>query len=100
MAITTLIPNFPNIEFGAHLHTTPNTWQEKIKAAYENGCKRFDGAMKGFGGCPMAADDLTGNMPTEKMFSYFNNLNISTGLNGTEFTNSLLLANQVFDHAE
>lgn len=95
-----LIPTFPNIEFGAHLHTTPNTWQEKITAAYENGCKRFDGAMKGFGGCPMAADDLTGNMPTENMFSYFNNLNISTGLNETEFTHSLLLANQVFDHAE
>ena len=95
-----LIPTFPNIEFGAHLHTTPNTWQEKITAAYENGCKRFDGAMKGFGGCPMATDDLTGNMPTENMFSYFNNLNISTGLNETEFTHSLLLANQVFDHAE
>lgn len=95
-----LIPTFPNIEFGAHLHTTPNTWQEKIAAAYENGCKRFDGAMKGFGGCPMAADDLTGNMPTENMFYYFNNLNLETGLNETEFTNSLLLANQVFDHAE
>jgi hydroxymethylglutaryl-CoA lyase len=95
-----LIPTFPNIEFGAHLHTTPNTWQEKIVAAYENGCKRFDGAMKGFGGCPMATDDLTGNMPTENMFSYFNNLNISTGLNETEFTHSLLLANQVFDHAK
>ncbi len=95
-----LIPTFPNIEFGAHLHTTPNTWQEKIEAAYKNGCKRFDGAMKGFGGCPMATDDLTGNMPTENMFSYFNNLNLETGLNETEFTNSLLLANQVFDHAE
>jgi hydroxymethylglutaryl-CoA lyase len=95
-----LIPTFPNIEFGAHLHTTPNTWQEKIEAAYENGCKRFDGAMKGFGGCPMAADDLTGNMPTENMFSYFKNLNLETSLNEVEFTHSLLLANQVFDHAE
>ena len=94
-----LIPTFPNIEFGAHLHTTPNTWQEKIVAAYENGCKRFDGAMKGFGGCPMANDELTGNMPTENMFSYFNNLNFSTGLNELEFINSLQLANQVFDHA-
>jgi hydroxymethylglutaryl-CoA lyase len=95
-----LIPTFPNIEFGAHLHTTPNTWQEKITAAYENGCKRFDGAMKGFGGCPMAADDLTGNMPTENMFFYFKNLKLETGLNETEFTHSLHLANQVFDHAE
>ena len=95
-----LIPTFPNIEFGAHLHSTPNTWQEKIAAAYENGCKRFDGAMKGFGGCPMATDDLTGNMPTENMFSYFKNLNLETSLNEIEFTHSLLLANQVFDHAE
>lgn len=95
-----LIPTFPNIEFGAHLHTTPNTWQEKIEAAYENGCKRFDGAMKGFGGCPMATDDLTGNMPTENMFFYFKNLNLEIGLNEAEFTNSLLLANQVFDHVE
>jgi len=95
-----LIPTFPNIEFGAHLHTTPNTWQEKIEAAYENGCKRFDGAMKGFGGCPMAADDLTGNMPTENMFFYFKNLKLETGLNEAEFNNSLHLANQVFDHAE
>jgi len=95
-----LIPTFPNIEFGAHLHTTPNTWQEKIEAAYENGCKRFDGAMKGFGGCPMAADDLTGNMPSENMFFYFKNSNLEIGLNEAEFTNSLLLANQVFDHAE
>lgn len=95
-----LIPTFPNIEFGAHLHSTPNTWQEKIAAAYENGCKRFDGAMKGFGGCPMATDDLTGNMPTENMFSYFKNLNLETSLNEVEFTHSLLLANQVFDHAE
>lgn len=94
-----LIPTFPNIEFGAHLHTTPNTWQEKIEAAYENGCKRFDGAMKGFGGCPMAADDLTGNMPTENMFYYFNNLNLETSLNEVGFTNSLLLANQVFENA-
>lgn len=95
-----LIPTFPNIEFGAHLHTTPNTWQEKIEAAYENGCKRFDGAMKGFGGCPMAADDLTGNMPTENMYAYFNDMGLQTGIDVNEFANALILANQVFDHAE
>ncbi|REG88085.1 hydroxymethylglutaryl-CoA lyase [Winogradskyella sediminis] len=66
-----LIPNYSNIEFGAHLHTTPTTWFEKVEAAYNAGCRRFDGAIQGFGGCPMAKDDLTGNMPTEKMFSYF-----------------------------
>jgi hydroxymethylglutaryl-CoA lyase len=66
-----LIPKYPNIEFGAHLHTTPDKWFEKIDAAYKAGCKRFDGAIQGFGGCPMAKDDLTGNMPTEKLLSYF-----------------------------
>ena len=66
-----LIPKYPNIEFGAHLHTTPAKWHEKIDAAYQAGCRRFDGAIQGFGGCPMAKDELTGNMPTEKMLSYF-----------------------------
>lgn len=66
-----LIPRLPNIEFGAHLHTTPDTWYEKVDSAYLAGCKRFDGALKGFGGCPMAKDDLTGNMPTEHLVAYF-----------------------------
>lgn len=75
-----LIPQYPHIEFGAHLHTTPATWFEKVDAAYKAGCMRFDGAIQGFGGCPMAKDELTGNMPTEKLLSYFtskkcNNLN-------------------------
>lgn len=70
---STLIPEFPNVEFGAHLHTTPEKWEEKIAVAYNSGCRRFDGAIKGFGGCPMAKDDLTGNMPTEKMVDYFKN---------------------------
>lgn len=66
-----LIPKYPHIEFGAHLHTTPTTWHEKVDAAYKAGCRRFDGAIQGFGGCPMAKDELTGNMPTEKLLSYF-----------------------------
>ena len=75
-----LIPKYPHIEFGAHLHTTPTTWFEKVDAAFKAGCLRFDGAIQGFGGCPMAKDELTGNMPTEKLLSYFtaqklNNLN-------------------------
>lgn len=69
---STLIPEYPELEIGAHLHTTPETWKEKIEAAYNSGCRRFDGAIAGYGGCPMAADDLTGNMPTEKMIAYFN----------------------------
>jgi len=65
-----LIPQYKDIEFGAHLHTTPSTWFEKVDAAYKAGCRRFDGAIQGFGGCPMAKDELTGNMPTEKVLSY------------------------------
>ena len=66
-----LIPLYPEIEFGAHLHTSPGSWFEKIDAAYKAGCKRYDGAIQGFGGCPMAKDELIGNMPTEKLLSYF-----------------------------
>lgn len=65
-----LIPKYPNLEFGAHLHTTPDTWQEKIDAAYRAGCRRFDGAILGYGGCPMAADELVGNMPMENLLTY------------------------------
>lgn len=65
-----LIPAYPEIEFGAHLHTTPGAWFEKVDSAYKAGCRRFDGAIQGYGGCPMAADALTGNMPTEKLISY------------------------------
>jgi len=67
---STLIKTFPTVEFGAHLHTTPDTWHEKVLAAYNAGCRRFDGAIKGFGGCPMATDELTGNMPTEKLLTF------------------------------
>ncbi len=65
-----LIPNYSKIEFGAHFHTTKSTWFEKIDAAYKAGCRRFDGAIQGYGGCPMAKDELVGNMPTEKLLSY------------------------------
>ena len=71
---TSLIPKYNNIEFGAHFHTLPNHWFNKINSAYESGCKRFDGAILGFGGCPMAKDELTGNIPTEKLLSYFNTI--------------------------
>jgi len=66
-----LISRYPDLEIGAHLHTTPDTWEEKIAAAARGGCLRYDGAIRGFGGCPMAKDDLTGNMPTENLFQYF-----------------------------
>ena len=91
-----LIPNFPTIEFGAHLHTQPTNWLEKVDAAYKSGCRRFDGALKGYGGCPMAKDDLTGNMPTENMIMYFNANNISNTINVDELNKSLLLSSQIF----
>lgn len=73
-----LIPKYPHLEFGAHLHTTSDTWFEKIDAAYKSGCRRFDGAILGYGGCPMAADELVGNMPTEYLLNYPQPLKEST----------------------
>ena len=83
-----LIKQFPQIEFGAHLHTTPDKWFEKVDAAYNAGCTRFDGAIQGFGGCPMAKDDLTGNMPTEKLLSYFTTKKALTNTSPMSFESS------------
>lgn len=94
----TLIPAFPKMEIGAHLHTTPDTWEEKVKAAYEAGCRRFDGALKGIGGCPMAADQLTGNMPTERMIGYFQDQKIALGLNADALQASIRMAQEIFAH--
>jgi hydroxymethylglutaryl-CoA lyase len=91
-----LIPPYPDVEFGAHLHTEPHNWREKIEAAYSNGCRRFDGALKGFGGCPMAKDDLTGNMPTEKMIGHFTENHVALGLNLDALDASLLASSDVF----
>lgn len=92
-----LIKAYPAIEFGAHLHTTPNSWFEKIDAAYKAGCLRFDGAIKGYGGCPMAKDDLTGNMPTEKMLSYFTANKIETNLSAMSFESAYNEALKIFN---
>lgn len=91
-----LIPKYPHIEFGAHLHTTPDKWFEKVDAAYKAGCRRFDGAIQGFGGCPMAKDDLTGNMPTEKMLSYFTSQKADTGLSPMSFESAYNEALKIF----
>lgn len=90
-----LIPKYPEIEFGAHLHTTPTTWFEKVDAAYKAGCLRFDGAIQGFGGCPMAKDELTGNMPTEKLLSYFTS-NKHNNLNAMSFESAYNEATKIF----
>jgi len=91
-----LIPKFPNIEFGAHLHTTPTSWHEKVDAAYMSGCRRFDGAIQGFGGCPMAKDELTGNMPTEKMLSYFTAAKADSNINTMSFESAHNEATKIF----
>ncbi|MGB5377026.1 hydroxymethylglutaryl-CoA lyase [Muriicola sp.] len=91
-----LIPMYPAVEFGAHLHTTPSSWHEKIDAAYKAGCRRYDGAIQGFGGCPMAKDELTGNMPTEKMLSYFTSKKADTNVSWTVFEAAYNKATQVF----
>lgn len=91
-----LIPQYPQIEFGAHLHTTPMQWFDKADAAYKAGCRRFDGAIQGFGGCPMAKDDLTGNMPTEKLLSYFASQKIPTNTSPMSFESAYNEATKVF----
>lgn len=93
-----LIPELPSVEFGAHLHSVPELVQSKVAAAIDAGCKRFDGAIKGFGGCPMAKDDLTGNMHTELMKSYLDDNSYLTRLNEEEFKKAFELANEVFPH--
>lgn len=91
-----LITKYPEIEFGAHLHTTPNKWFEKVDAAFKAGCRRFDGAIQGFGGCPMAKDDLTGNMPTEKLLSYFTTQKQNTNTSPMSFESAYNEATKVF----
>ena len=91
---TTLIKEYPLIEFGAHFHTTTENWKEKVVAAYKSGCKRFDGALKGYGGCPMANDKLVGNMPTENLVSYFST---NLELDQNELKKALNLSNIIFN---
>jgi hydroxymethylglutaryl-CoA lyase len=91
-----LVPKYPKIEFGAHLHTTPDKWHEKIDAAYKAGCRRFDGAIQGFGGCPMAKDELTGNMPTERMLSYFTAAKADSNLRAMSFESAYNEATKLF----
>lgn len=95
---TSLTKKFTGIEFGAHLHSTPTTRLEKIEAAYRSGCQRFDGAMKGFGGCPMAKDDLVGNMATETILSFLDSKQDAPLLDRHEFEIAMAMADQVFPH--
>ncbi|RIJ42442.1 hydroxymethylglutaryl-CoA lyase [Pontibacter oryzae] len=91
-----LIPAFEHIEFGAHLHTTPTTWKEKVEAAYAAGCQRYDGALRGYGGCPMAKDELVGNMPTENLVDFFENKGVNLNLNKTALQAAMAASEAVF----
>ncbi|HEU5165482.1 MAG TPA: hydroxymethylglutaryl-CoA lyase [Chitinophagaceae bacterium] len=91
-----LVESLPSTEIGVHLHSTSENWHQKLEAALKAGCRRFDGALKGIGGCPMANDDLVGNMNTEWMISYFEKNNMTTGLNKDALAESLRIAGQIF----
>lgn len=91
-----LIPAYPDVEFGAHFHTQAQAWHEKIESAYNYGCRRFDAAIKGLGGCPMAKDDLTGNMPTENLLSFAFDKNIESGLDYLELIQAMAITNEIF----
>jgi hydroxymethylglutaryl-CoA lyase len=91
------VSSFPHIEFGAHLHSTRDTIPEKVLAGLAGGCMRFDGALKGFGGCPMAKDELVGNMATEVMIDTLESSGEKLELNKTELSEAMKLANYVFN---
>ena len=91
-----LIPEFPEVEFGAHLHTTPQAWKEKVDAAFKAGCRRFDSAIKGYGGCPMAEDQLTGNMPTENLLLYLESKDATESIDFSMFDKAVDYSSKVF----
>lgn len=93
---SSLIPAYPKLEIGAHFHTQAHNWEEKVRTAYEHGCRRFDGAIKGFGGCPMAKDDLMGNMPTENLVAFFEEEKVKTGVDRDQFLEAMRQAVEVF----
>jgi hydroxymethylglutaryl-CoA lyase len=91
-----LIPAYPDVEFGAHFHTRPDSWKANIEAAYSNGCRRFDSAIKGFGGCPMAEDELVGNMATEDLIAFMDEKGVETGLDREAFSRAAQEALRTF----
>ena len=91
-----LIPRFPNVEFGAHFHATAEKRRGKLAAAWDGGCRRFDSAMMGFGGCPFAEDELVGNIATESLLEFLHEQRVDSGLNTTELQQAAILAGQLF----
>ncbi|MDB5125327.1 MAG: hydroxymethylglutaryl-CoA lyase [Mucilaginibacter sp.] len=91
-----LCAQFPSTEFGIHLHATPDAWYEKTEAAYQSGCKRFDTALKGYGGCPMAKDELTGNIATENLIGYLQSQNEHLELDFDKFQEAMEYSGRIF----
>jgi hydroxymethylglutaryl-CoA lyase len=94
--LKTVIPAYPDTTIGVHLHATSLNWKAKLDAAVQAGCRRFDGALKGIGGCPMAGDDLVGNMDTNLMIPYFNELNLLNNLNEQALSECIAIADELF----
>jgi hydroxymethylglutaryl-CoA lyase len=91
-----LIPSMPEVNIGAHLHCTSTNWKGKLNAAWEAGCRRYDSAMRGFGGCPMAEDELVGNLATENLIAFLDEKNISLSLNKNSFQDAWNFSGTVF----
>ena len=95
-----LLPEFTRTQIGAHLHTTPDSWKEKMDAAYSNGCRRFDSVFSGYGGCPMAEDELVGNMPTENLVRYFKEMNFDIGISNEAIKKALDASDRIYGRFE
>jgi hydroxymethylglutaryl-CoA lyase len=95
-ALNTLIPKYPATTIGVHLHSTPSNWKQKLEAAVNAGCTRIDGALKGIGGCPMAQDDLVGNMNTEWIIDYLEERNLLNNIDKAALEKCLELASRIF----
>lgn len=91
-----LVSSFPNVEFGIHLHSTPSSWLEKIEAAWESGCRRFDSSLRGYGGCPMASDNLTGNIATESLISFLEAKGENHGLDLEKWNEAITFSGRIF----
>jgi hydroxymethylglutaryl-CoA lyase len=91
-----IIPALPKVEFGAHMHVNPKNAYDIIAAAYEGGCRRFDSAIRGFGGCPMAKDELVGNLPTEKLIEWLNKSSIQHTISSNSFHEAFEISQSVF----
>jgi hydroxymethylglutaryl-CoA lyase len=91
-----VIPSLPQVKIGAHLHASPDHWKSKVTAAWDSGCRRFDSALKGYGGCPMAEDVLVGNLASENLYQFLNERNVKSSIDPSQFAHALMMASAIF----